>query len=621
MLQQLIKTLLEAVQLDAQLSGGTVSEELKQQLTMWGAGIFRLVVMGEIKKGKSSFINAMLGEENLVPVSSDVATSTIFKIRYGETKGYTVYFLEESGKKPLRIDQDDLARFGTEDGNPGNKEQVEFIEVVTNNPVLKSGLVIIDTPGLGGLFKAHKQITYQYVPRADAVFFVTDSVESPIGSLEIEYLKDIRENTKHLYFVQTKTCAVDAGACEMRRRNNLTILSQHLGVDEKKIPYFLVDSKLRFEAKESEDMGDLQDSGYPTLMSFFNDVLQPRQQLILAERALRSTQPILSHLQDHVRSQKELLAADTQKKRQEQIASLNKAQEELKQWIETKHPNIIRDLTRGFQQIQANALEQCNLCRPGGEIQMHYENMIFQISNIDSLSRLLSTIQYELPGKLSKLTQKIADQVQQEVSSLLTDLGTSCSQNLALDIYRGNGLNKGINAGVERLDCEIENRNSFSDIRTTIMNGSLGANIGMMAGSVIGSIVPFVGTAVGGGLGGIIGGWLFGAQGLAEKKQQELTMLQQRARNEVNSALSSAYSQIQLALNSLLSDLKNKASDAVGEYLKNRKNELQEQIKAINERGKMTDGEINQLRQEIKVLEDKLLVIQRVVSPWLEKIA
>ncbi len=618
MLQQLIKTLLEAAQLEAQLSGRNVSEKLTQQLTMWGAGIFRLVVMGEIKKGKSSFINAMLGEENLVPVSSDVATSTIFKIRYGETKGYTVHFLEESGKKPLRIDQDDLARFGTEDGNPGNKEQVEFIEVVTNNPVLKSGLVIIDTPGLGGLFKAHKQITYQYVPRADAVFFVTDSVESPIGSLEIEYLKNIRENTKHLYFVQTKTCAVDAGACEMRRRNNLTILSQHLGVDEKKIPYFLVDSKLRFEAKESEDMEDLQDSGYPTLMSFFNDVLQPRQQLILAERALRSTQPILSHLQDHVRSKKELLAADTQKKRQEQIASLNKAQEELKQWIEMEHPKIIKELTRGFQQIQTKALEQCNLCRPGGEIQMHYENMIFQVSDIDSLSRLLSTIQYELPGKLSELTQKIADQVQQEVSCLLTNLGTSCSQNSAF-VYRGN--NKEMNAGIGRITNEIENRNSFSDIKNALINGSLGANIGMAAGAVIGSIVPFVGTAVGGVLGGIIGGWLFGTQGLAEKKQQELTMRQQCARNEVNSALSSAYSQIQLALNSLLSDLKNKASDAVNEYLKDRKNELQDQIKAINERGKMTDGEINQLRQEIKVLEDKLLVIQRVVSPWLEKIA
>ncbi len=46
-------------------------------------GIFRLVVMGEIKKGKSSFINALLGEPDLLPTSSDVATSVVFKLIYG----------------------------------------------------------------------------------------------------------------------------------------------------------------------------------------------------------------------------------------------------------------------------------------------------------------------------------------------------------------------------------------------------------------------------------------------------------------------------------------------------------------------------------------------------------
>lgn len=149
----LAKTLLKAVRLEASLTGETVPESWEQQLTMWGAGIFRLVVIGEIKKGKSSFINAMLGTRDLVPVSSNVATSTIFKIRYGTQKGYVVHFFEESGKPALTIDAYDLNRFGTEDGNPGNREQVDFIEVLYPSPLLQSGIVIIDTPGLGGAFQ------------------------------------------------------------------------------------------------------------------------------------------------------------------------------------------------------------------------------------------------------------------------------------------------------------------------------------------------------------------------------------------------------------------------------------------------------------------------------------
>ena len=91
-MKELIAALHKAAQLESQLTNTPISEELEAQLKMWGAGIFRLVVMGEIKKGKSSFINAMLGEKDLVPVSSNVATSTIFKIRYGQQRAYRVFF-------------------------------------------------------------------------------------------------------------------------------------------------------------------------------------------------------------------------------------------------------------------------------------------------------------------------------------------------------------------------------------------------------------------------------------------------------------------------------------------------------------------------------------------------
>ena len=211
------------VELEAKLNGVSPDQNLVEKIKLLSAGIFRIVVMGEVKKGKSSFINAMLGVENLVPISTDVATSTIYKICYGEKQAYKVFFSEESKKESLVIDQSEIAKYGTEAGNPGNEKQVDFIQVFVPASILKSGLVIIDTPGLGGLFKDHKRITYEYVPRADAVFLVSDSVESPIGKAELDLLSDLRGITSQIFFVQTKAAVVDKKTRLARKQNNIQI--------------------------------------------------------------------------------------------------------------------------------------------------------------------------------------------------------------------------------------------------------------------------------------------------------------------------------------------------------------------------------------------------------------
>jgi hypothetical protein len=148
--------------LAAHLNEAQSAERIKPALEQYRLGLFRLVVVGEIKKGKSSFINALLGEPDLLPTMSDVATSTVYKILYGKEKKYKVFFLpqdiehpEASTPPPLEITPEQVADYGTENGNPDNKRQVDFIGVQLPHPLLKTGVVIIDTPGLGGVFREH----------------------------------------------------------------------------------------------------------------------------------------------------------------------------------------------------------------------------------------------------------------------------------------------------------------------------------------------------------------------------------------------------------------------------------------------------------------------------------
>lgn len=620
-METLAKTLLKAARLEASLTGETIPESWEQQLTMWGAGIFRLVVMGEIKKGKSLFINAMLGTKDIVPVSSNVATSTIFKIRYGAERGYVVHFFKESDKSALPIDAYDLNRFGTEDGNPGNREQVDFIEVLCPSPLLQSGIVIIDTPGLGGLFKAHKQITYQYVPRADAVFFVTDSVESPIGQLETEYLKDIRGITPYLYFVQTKACSVDTEARLARKRNNLSILSRCLELPEKDIPYFLVDSELRFDSEKSKDIDDLTESGYPQLMAFIRNVLQANQQKMLAYRALSMLEPTLIHLQELSASRKGIIQADTEEKRKQKEQEIIRLQEELREWQERKQPEITAELQKGLQTIRVNAMEMSNQCRPAGEIQSRFEDLIYQADKTEILKGQIEEINLRLPEFVSQVIQQTAQKVQKDTAELLGRLSIGTSTEISADLSPGATALRNINtSALDRLRATVGESDTFQNLRTGMYGGMAGAGIASIVGGIIGSVVPVVGTVIGSTAGLLIASWWGGSKAVSYQKNQELKSAKHQACGALAQAILSAYTQIQTTMDRLLVDINSEASKAIQNYVHSRRNELNRQMEEIKNRSRMDGEELAKRKQEASKLEQEIVEINKTISPWLKMI-
>lgn len=615
-MKELITSLLNALKLEEKLSGEKrVTPELEQQLKLWGAGIFRLVVMGEIKKGKSSFINALLGVENLVPVSSNVATSTIFKIRYGKERSYRVHFTAESNKNVLDINETELTHYGTEDGNPANREQVDFIEVMCPSPLLKTGIVIIDTPGLGGLFKEHKKITYQYVPRADAVFFVTDSVESPIGELELEYLRDIRSITSHLYFVQTKTCAVDSLARDARKKNNLAILSSALEIPAEKIPYFTVDSCLYFEAQQYKDEEDLVACGYPILKSFIQNVLQANQHKMLAARAISRMAPILTNLRDMVNSRRELLQADTEEKRAKRETDIARAQKELAEWEETKKPEILKRLQDDLKSVRRDAEDQCYTLRPGGEIQTEFENLIYNCEGKDALTQLMNDINQKLPVCAARVNQKIMNMVQDRVESILSEISAGCSTELSTNVIsdRVEVNTSNIGHAVEN----IKNSNTYDTARTALYGGGAGVAIASVVGGIIGSVVPGIGTIIGSWAGLTLAGLWGGSQALQLKQQQELRAAKNECKGAIAQSIASTYSTLQRNLNRLWDDISSLTSNAITSFVRERNSELNKRMEEIRERSKMDSVEFNQRTKELREMEQLVAGIDKVVKTYL----
>lgn len=617
MLQQLTSALLTADKLHVQLGGAPMDEESCARLKMWGAGIFRLVVVGEIKKGKSSFINALLGEENLVPTHSDVATSTVFKIHYAEKKLYRVFFRENTGKAPLSINEADLPLFGTENGNPGNEKEVAFIEVGVPSTFLKSGIVIFDTPGLGGLFKEHRRVTYECIPKADAVFFVTDSVDSPLGRLETDYLRDIKDITSHIFFAQTKCCSVDTAARDARRANNLRTIADCLNIEEKKIPYFLLDSHLRFEAEEYKDLDDLKASGYPALLAFVQHELQAKQQQLLAERMLAHTQPLLTELSQKIDSQKQLLAADSEEARRTLKQSVEAKQAELRRWQSEAQPLLLEELQEKLRVLQETAVDECDRNKPMGELHLKLKEQINSAANQDALQAVLQQIEQNLPDAASRCMNEIANRLRSGAEKILRELGHR-NKLTELTSYSGAMLQVHTDPLAQAAE-DMKDSSLFNTARTGLYGGLAGATIASVAGGIIGSVIPVVGTLIGSLAGTTIAAIWGGHQAVHIQQQQQLKAARAQAENAIAQTIAALYSDMTKTVKRIIDEINRNVRDTVKKFVKERNANLEAELKAIKQRSDMKAAEIAEQQKGLAAAEAQFATINRTIQDILSR--
>jgi small GTP-binding protein len=141
-------------------------QEAREQLN----GLFLLVIAGEFNSGKSSFINALLGER-VLPEGVTPTTDRINVLRHG----------------------------------PEVTEQLReayLLERTHPAEVLRE-LNIVDTPGTNAIIRRHEELTRDFVPRSDLVLFVT-SADRPFTESERGFLEQIREWGKKIVFIVNK---------------------------------------------------------------------------------------------------------------------------------------------------------------------------------------------------------------------------------------------------------------------------------------------------------------------------------------------------------------------------------------------------------------------------------
>lgn len=326
-------------------------QKLSQRLT---EERFHLAVLGQFKRGKSTLLNALLGEA-LLPTSVVPLTAIPTFLHSGSHRQARVIYQDGQPVETCCDQNTDeltafLTKFVTEAGNPNNQRGVSNVEVFHPAALLGQGVVMIDTPGIGSTLRHNTEATLNFLPQCDAALFLV-SADPPITEVEVEFLKEVRSRVAHLFFILNKVDYLSneerqAALCFFRN-----VLQDQVGIEGEPL-VFCISARQGLRARQignsslwqQSGLGEVENHLLKFLVSDKTEVLQTA----LARKADDLIADILMRLQLTIRSLQLPLA--TLEERQQRFAQ---------KLAEAEHQRLIAaDLLAGDQKRLVTFLEE-----------------------------------------------------------------------------------------------------------------------------------------------------------------------------------------------------------------------------------------------------------------------
>jgi GTP-binding protein EngB required for normal cell division len=266
------------------LGFAATAEELRHRLD---EGCFRLAVLGQFKRGKSTLLNALLGEP-LLPVGILPLTAIPTSLRYGPERQVHVT-LQNGRREGYGGSLEDLARvlmrYVTERENPANRLGVIQVEVEHPASLLAKGVEIIDTPGIGSTVLHNTRMARAMLPVCDGAIFVL-SPDPPITEVEVQFLRAVHEAAVRVIFVLTKADMLTSSECRELLLFLQTVLHDEAGFSNQE-RIFLVSAQQALEASAQGDEQMRAQSAIGELESFLVEFLLTDKRAALHEAIQR----------------------------------------------------------------------------------------------------------------------------------------------------------------------------------------------------------------------------------------------------------------------------------------------------------------------------------------------
>ena len=250
----------------------------------------RVVVVGPFKRGKSSLVNAIVGAA-VCPVDDFYATAVPTIIRFGPDAEAHLIAAVPGELEPMSvpIDINGLRRHVTESGLTDGSLESAKVEVALPRQLLRDGLVLVDTPGIGGTVARHAATTLAMLPEADALLVMTDASQE-FTEPELAFLRQAAAICPAVYCVLSK---IDL---EPSWRDVADANRRHLeaaGIDAPVLP---VSTLLHQSAQATSDEQLAVESGVPAIIEVLTGDLRRNAVSTLRQAAARDAELASKHL-------------------------------------------------------------------------------------------------------------------------------------------------------------------------------------------------------------------------------------------------------------------------------------------------------------------------------------
>lgn len=480
--------------------------------------IFSVGIMGEFRRGKSTVINALLGQE-IVPADIVPCSATLNYVKWNVNKGAEIYFKDGTVQS---VDVEDLAKYVTKITKESEKVSATVEKAVVYYPCqfCQNGVQIIDTPGLND-DERMSDISEKVIPTLDAIIMVIVP-DSPFSQSEAEFVRNkvMASDLGRIIFIVNKIDTIDEDdrdrlLTSIRDKIQTSVLDKMAKVygedsDEYKntvdklgsIKLLPVSARKALKGKIKNNPAMLEDSGYADFESTLShllteergtlELMHPVNQLFsVSAEALRIIETRLATLN--------MEAEEFERKQNEALAQLKETRERKKAEIEalknkgvTLYATLLPDLAGVYDEINVV------LC----DFVDNYEISEAVVQDQASITAFSEQISTEIDAKM------------QDILSIHTErLIYRIQEQLGIDIEGLEGFGKEFNERMNDIHVGLS-LNGTSE-GSALTNSLIDAGVVYASSLIFGAAIPGVGGLVAGfrdhGVKGAVVGGLSGA--------------------------------------------------------------------------------------------------------------
>ncbi|QGK68367.1 isoniazid inducible protein IniA [Allosaccharopolyspora coralli] len=380
-----------------------------------------VLVVGEAKQGKSELINSLVNA-TVCPAGDDVTTTVPTVVRYADEPSAQLVEHEPAhgpagaDRLPVPIERvREHAEEAVTDGRPLTRTEVGI-----PRGLLKNGLVLMDTPGVGSVSATPTAATLAAVAEADALLMVSDATQE-LTTHELAFLRQVTALCPNVALVQPKTDVTP------HWRRVVEVNRKHLSNAGITGRIFPVSSAVRQLAARAQDADLNAESGYPPLLEYLRTELAgAHDQLtrrLVSHNVADALDQVITTLKTELAEQNPRTAAETlleleaaQRRAEDLKRMVGRWQKVLSDGIQ----DLYSDIDFDFRERTWEILHQANETLDQADPNVVWED--YQAWLTDSLKQAVSETYEWLHARSERLSERVADQFLEDHAASLPDV-------------------------------------------------------------------------------------------------------------------------------------------------------------------------------------------------------